>query len=168
MAEKEYNPSKAKWPVNRNEFALLGEIAFHIAFMEYHLHQVIWHLLKITPEHGLAVTGPMQLNQKLDLLKALIKEMPKKDRLLIRAVEMMEKARPERNRKLHAFWAWQGQPSKKRIAITLTGNRKRFKAEHITHKDIKDARNIAFVASGLLNNWLHENGLLGTTKVPFE
>jgi len=168
MADKEYNPSKAKWPINRNEFALLGEIAFHIAFMEYHLHQVIWHLLKVTPEHGLAITGPMQLNQKLDLLMALIKQMPEKDALLTEAAQMMDKARPERNRKLHAFWAWQGPRNNNRIAIILSSNRRKFRSEPITHTDIRNARNLVFVASSLLNTWLKNNNLLGTMRVPFE
>lgn len=155
-------------PVTKKELVLLGEIAFYTSHIEYHLHQVLWHLLEVNPKRGMAITGPMQFNQKVDLLLSLIEEMPEKDHALISAAKMIEKARPERNRKLHAFWIWEGKTRRKRAAILLSSNRRLFKLVPVSYKDIEEARDITILASGLLNSWLWSKNLMGKVSMPFE
>jgi hypothetical protein len=155
MVKKKFPP--AKFPVSDQELQLLGEIAVHMAIVEFHVNLIIAYLLHLTEEDGLLITGPMQLNQKSDLLLSLIKQLPKEDRFLVALHKLLDGLRTERNRKIHAFWVWfMGE----RCAMVLGSDRRSWKHVPVTTEDIIYTRDSTTILEAMTVRWLTKNRVM--------
>lgn len=161
MAEKtkvnRTGPGEALKILSKDELAVLGEIAVATALAEHFVHIAIWYLLKLDDDKGLAVTGPLQLNQTISLLGALAALDNRKvvSKKLIPIVQALDKARPERNKKLHAIWVHDTELTS-RFAKNLRGDKRSFMESNVTLDDLLEARETVRAAGGALVNWLTE------------
>jgi hypothetical protein len=118
----------------------LGQIAAEMSTLEQMLQFVLWHMLGLhgSVSKGLAITGPLQLNQKVELFRALValEDEPFKARALGIAT-LLDNVRPERNRKLHAVY---GVSEERIIAITLGSDRRSLKETDVKLEDLRTTR----------------------------
>lgn len=132
--------------LTKDDFATLGEIAVSMSSLEYMVQMVVWNILKLESEIGIIITGPMQLNQKMEMLAALTVKLPSGSAELKEIIKKIEAVRPERNRKLHAFWIH--NQTQEKVALTLGSDRRSMKITNVSSEeliqamtDIKEAEN---------------------------
>ena len=139
--------------LTKDDLAILGEIAVSMSSLEHMTQAAIWVLLNLDEDRGLLITGPLQLNQKTELLRGLAKKLPPEDSsTLSNIISDIDRVRPERNRKLHALWRHNNAMEK--IAITLGSDRRSMKETKFSTADLVNTRDEIRKVEFSVTTWL--------------